>query len=178
MFLENLFDIWNDMVGDDEEAVTGGADQLVLLRGERHRACAASLGALAEILRRLLGGSYFPHLIETFVQGTEKALVSGCSNFPFVICHDGSVSRSQGTGRQHDTMIRVRLADLEERRRLATFFTFSNLGVQDDGSGTLLVDFTNFDLDEQAQLRVVNRMLEAWQRTRLHEHHAAIATVD
>lgn len=73
-------------------------------------------------------------------------------------------------------MIRVRLTDPADRRALATFLTFSNLGVHDDGVETLHVDFANFDLDEQAQLRVVNRLLEAWNSTRQHEIRVEIAT--
>lgn len=38
--------------------------------------------------------------------------------------------------------------------------------VHDDRVDTLHGDFSNFDLGEEAQLRVVNRMPEAWQLTR------------
>jgi hypothetical protein len=63
-------------------------------------------------------------------------------------------------------MIRVRLADPQDRHTLAKFMRFSDIGVHDDGTGTLLIDFSNFELDEQAQLRIVHRMLAAWQQTR------------
>ena len=74
------------------------------------------------------------------------------------------------------TMIRVRLADPQDRYTLAKFLRFSDIGVQDDGVDTLLIDFANFDLDEQAQLRVVNRMLEAWQQTREQRIEAEVGS--
>jgi hypothetical protein len=33
---------------------------------------------------------------------------------------------------------------------------------------TLCIDFAAFDFDEEAQLRIVTRMLEAWQTERNH----------
>jgi len=63
-------------------------------------------------------------------------------------------------------MIRVRLADPQDRNTLAKFMRFSDISVHDDGTDTLLIDFSKFDLDEQAQLRVVTRMLAVWQQTR------------
>jgi hypothetical protein len=80
-------------------------------------------------------------------------------------------------GRKGLTMIRVRLTDPEDRHGFGMFLTFANLGVHDDGVDTLLVDFANFDLDEQAQLRVVNRMLDAWRTTRRHGVSAEIAAI-
>jgi hypothetical protein len=63
-------------------------------------------------------------------------------------------------------MIRVRLADPQDRQTLAKFMRFSDIGVHEDGTDTLQIDFSNFELDEQAQLRIVQRMLAAWQHTR------------
>jgi hypothetical protein len=71
-------------------------------------------------------------------------------------------------------MIRVRLADHHDRNVLAKFLRFSDIGVHEEGVDTLLIDFSNFELDEQAQLRVVNRMLEAWQQTREERIHAEV----
>ena len=73
-------------------------------------------------------------------------------------------------------MIRVRLADHQDRFTLAKFLRFSDIRVHDDGVDTLLIDFEHYDLDEQAQLRVVNRMLEAWQQTRAQRIEAEIAS--
>jgi hypothetical protein len=74
------------------------------------------------------------------------------------------------------TMIRVRLADTQDRDTLAKFLRFSDIGVHDDGIDTLLVDFSRFDLDEQAQLRVVNRLLQAWQQTRVQWIEAEVGS--
>ena len=71
-------------------------------------------------------------------------------------------------------MIRVRLADPQDRQTLAKFMRFSDIGVEDDGIDTLQIDFSNFELDEQAQLRIVQRMLAAWQQTREGQIHAEI----
>jgi hypothetical protein len=71
-------------------------------------------------------------------------------------------------------MIRVRLADHHDRSILAKFLRFSDIGVHDNGVDTLLVDFSKFELDEQAQLHVVNRMLEAWQQTREQQIQAEV----
>jgi len=51
---------------------------------------------------------------------------------------------------------------------------FSDIVVHEDGKDVLLVDFSAFDLDEQAQLRIVNKMLEAWQKTRERRSYAEI----
>jgi hypothetical protein len=75
------------------------------------------------------------------------------------------------------TMIRVRLADPQDRHTLAKFLRFSDIAVHEDGVDALLVDFANFDLAEQAQLRVVNRMLEAWQYTRDQRIEAEVGSV-
>jgi hypothetical protein len=63
-------------------------------------------------------------------------------------------------------MIRVRLADPTDRGALAKFMTFSNLVVRDDGTEALLIDFARFDLDESAQLRIVQRLVAVWEGTR------------
>ena len=75
------------------------------------------------------------------------------------------------------TMIRVRLADPQDRYTLAKFLRFSDIAVHDDGDGVLLVDFSNFDLDEQAQLKLVQRLIAAWQQTREQPIQADIAPV-
>jgi hypothetical protein len=63
-------------------------------------------------------------------------------------------------------MIRVNVANLQDRDTLAKFLRFSDIAVHDDGDGALLVDFSSFDLDEKAQLKLVNRLIAAWQQTR------------
>jgi hypothetical protein len=65
-------------------------------------------------------------------------------------------------------MIRVRLADPQYRRTIATFFRLANLVVSypEGDAHTLCIDFAAFDFDEEAQLRIVTRMLEAWQTER------------
>ena len=73
-------------------------------------------------------------------------------------------------------MIRVRLADHQDRSILAKFLRFSDIRVDDDGVDTLMVDFSNFELDVQAQLRVVNRMLLAWQQTRDQQIEAEVGS--
>jgi hypothetical protein len=71
-----------------------------------------------------------------------------------------------GEGQTCVTMIRVLITDVADRRAFAMFLSFGNLRVHDDGVATLFVDFAEFDLDEQAQLRIVNRMLGMWLTTR------------
>ena len=73
-------------------------------------------------------------------------------------------------------MIRVRLADHHDRSTLAKFLRFSDIGVHDDGVDTLLIDFSHFDLDVEAQLRVVNRLLEVWQQTRDQQIKAEVGS--
>jgi hypothetical protein len=65
-------------------------------------------------------------------------------------------------------MIRVRLADSKKRQSIATFFRHANLVVTypEGDAHTLCIDFAAFDFDEEAQLRIVTRMLEAWQTER------------
>ena len=63
-------------------------------------------------------------------------------------------------------MIRVRLPDPTDRGTLAKFMTFSNLVVEDDGIDAILIDFSRFDLDVSAQLRIVNKLIGAWQKSR------------
>ena len=75
------------------------------------------------------------------------------------------------------TMIRVSVANLHDRDTLAKFLRFSDIAVHDDGDGVLLVDFSNFDLDEQAQLKLVQRLIAAWQQTRQQPIQADIAPV-
>jgi hypothetical protein len=78
------------------------------------------------------------------------------------------------------TMILVRLAGGEHRDGLAAFLRLSSLTVTYPEStiDTLCVDFTAFDFDEQAQLRIVRRMLAAWseehQSGALHGAHLEI----
>jgi hypothetical protein len=72
-------------------------------------------------------------------------------------------------------MIRVHVADPQDRFTLAKFLRFSDIVVHDDGDDTLLVDFANFDLDQQAQLRLVKRMIDAWQQTREQPIQADVA---
>jgi hypothetical protein len=62
-------------------------------------------------------------------------------------------------------MIRVRLTDPIDRHNLAQFMTYSNLTVREEGD-SLLVDFSRFDLTEDAQSRIVERLVEVWRTTR------------
>ena len=73
-------------------------------------------------------------------------------------------------------MIRVRLADHQDRSILAKVLRFSDIRVDDDGVDTLMVEFSNFELDVQAQLRVVNRLLLAWQQTRDQQIEAEVGS--
>jgi hypothetical protein len=118
------------------------------------------------------------HLFQAFVQGPKEALVSGGPNLSLVIGHVRSVSLSHHTGRQLMTMIRVRIADSQDRYTLAKFLRFSDIVVHDDGVDTLVVDFANFDLDQQAQLRVVNKLLGVWQQTRDQQIDAEVGSDD
>ena len=65
-------------------------------------------------------------------------------------------------------MILVRLADGAHRDAMATFLRLARLLVTypENSDDTLCVDFTAFDFDEQAQLRIVKRMLSAWAAER------------
>jgi hypothetical protein len=74
------------------------------------------------------------------------------------------------------TMIRVSVADLHDRHTLAKFLRFSDVGVREDGDGMLLVD-SKYDLDEQAQLKLVKTLIAAWQQTREQPIQADIAPV-
>ena len=74
-------------------------------------------------------------------------------------------------------MIRVEVANLEDHDTLTKFLRFSDIVVQDAGDGALLVDFSNFDLDEQAQLQLVKRLIAAWQQTREQPIQADITAV-
>lgn len=74
-------------------------------------------------------------------------------------------------------MIRVTVANLQDRDTLAKFLRFSDIFVHQDGDGALLVDFGKFDLDEQAQLTLVKRLISAWQQTREQPIQADIALV-
>ena len=68
-------------------------------------------------------------------------------------------------------MIRVRLSDPEYRATIAAFLRFANMIVTyPDAADSLYVDFANFDLAEDVQLRIVTCMLDAWQR----EHRGAV----
>jgi hypothetical protein len=62
-------------------------------------------------------------------------------------------------------MILLRLADGEHRDAIAAFLRLSSLVVTYPVNtvDTLCIDFTAFDFDEQAQLRIIRRMLDAWQ---------------
>ena len=65
-------------------------------------------------------------------------------------------------------MILVRLADGRHRDAMAAFLRLARLVVTypENSVDTLCVDFTAFDFDEQAQLRIVKRMLSAWDTER------------
>lgn len=65
-------------------------------------------------------------------------------------------------------MIRVRLADPQYRQTIATFLQHANLSVTypEDDPLTLYIDFGAYDFDEEAQFRIVTRILEAWQTER------------
>jgi hypothetical protein len=65
-------------------------------------------------------------------------------------------------------MIRVRLVDPQYRQTIATFLRHANLVVTypEGDAHTLCIDFAAFDFDERAQLRIVTRMLQAWQTER------------
>jgi hypothetical protein len=68
-------------------------------------------------------------------------------------------------------MIRVQLPDPEYRDTIAAFFRFGNLTVTyPEGDDALYIDFSAFDLNEEAQLGIVTRMLDAWRR----EHRGAV----
>lgn len=65
-------------------------------------------------------------------------------------------------------MIRVRLADPQYRQTIATFLRQANLSVTcpEGDALTLFVDFDAYDFDDEAQVRIVTRILEAWQTER------------
>lgn len=74
-------------------------------------------------------------------------------------------------------MIRVLLSDPAIRDVIAAFLRFANLTVTypENVKDTLYVDFAAFDFDEKVQLRIVERMLAAWQT----EHrNAALADAE